>query len=75
VREALQTAIEATSALLSCTGQVGDGDLVTHTVNISRVVSTRTGTERVVVAPLGEVDESMLRGMVDTAAEQLSAGN
>jgi hypothetical protein len=75
VRDALQTAIEAIRTQLSLTGQAGEHDMVTHLVNISRVVDARTGAERVEVVPLGEVDESMMRGMVETAAEQLSAGD
>ena len=75
MRDAPRMAIEAIRAQMSLTGQAGEDDLVTHAVTISRVVSTRTGAERLEVVPLGDVDESMLRGMVETAAEQLSTGN
>lgn len=75
MRDAPRLAADAIRTQMSLTGQAGEDDLVTHQIAITRVVSASTGAERVEVVPLGDVDESMLRGMVETAADQLSSGN
>lgn len=75
MQDAPRLAAEAIRDQMCRTGQASDDDLLTHSIAITRVVSASTGAERVEVVPLGDVDESMLRGMVETAADKLSSGN
>jgi len=75
VTDAPRLVTEAIRTQMARTGQASEDDLVTHSISVNRVVSASTGAERIEVVPLTSVDESMQRGMLETAVDQLSSGN